>query len=115
MKTCVVRNARGELVAQSCHIAESFFSRGLGLMFRKSLEVGQGLLLRHCGSVHTCFMRFPIDVAFIDKRMCVTRISEALRPFRFSIGPKGTHCILELPAGTLRACDVKVGDQLRLS
>ncbi|MEI7880862.1 MAG: DUF192 domain-containing protein, partial [bacterium] len=47
-------------------VADTFWKRSIGLMGKPGLKAGQGLLLSPCGSIHTCFMRFPIDIIFLD-------------------------------------------------
>ena len=58
--------SRARVVCESCSMADTPWTRFRGLMGRRELIPGQGLLLRPSGSIHTCFMRFPIDVVFID-------------------------------------------------
>ncbi len=60
--------------------------------------MGEGLLIPRTSSVHTHFMRFPIDVVFLDGEGRVAKIVRGLRPWRFA-GARGTRDVLELPAG----------------
>ena len=62
-------------------IAESFLSRFCGLMLRKNLPEGRGLLLAPCNSVHMGFMRFAIDVIYLDENFCIKKIVRNLRPW----------------------------------
>ena len=70
-----------------------------------------GLLLVPCNSVHTCFVRFPVDVVFLDGHGCVLAVRRNLRPWRLAFGPRKTHAVLEVLAG---AADVQAGEKLRL-
>jgi uncharacterized membrane protein (UPF0127 family) len=90
-------------------------SRFLGLMGKPGLEKGHALLINPCSSIHTFFMRFPIDVVFIDRQSRVVKTAEAVKPWRVVLGGKGAHAVLELPAGTLGASALSPGDHLPLA
>jgi uncharacterized protein len=81
-----------------CRVASSFASRFRGLMGVAELPPGTGLLLPGTSSVHTHFMRFPIDVVFLDSERRVVSIVPALRPWRFAKA-KSADSVLELAAG----------------
>lgn len=78
-------------------IASDFLMRFLGLMGRRKLNVGQGLLLLNCSSIHTCFMRFPIDVIYLSSDFQILDC-ETVRPWKLGKLIKGTRHILELSA-----------------
>ncbi len=84
-----------------------------GLKGRRSLPAGEGLLLRPASSIHTAFMRFPIDVVFLDRRLRVVGIAEHVRPWRIA-GRRGARAVLELSAGESARLDMQIGDQLAL-
>ncbi len=90
-------------------IARHFWSRAIGLLGRRSLGARQGLLIIPCHSVHTCFMRWPIDVVFIDRAGNITRIAEHLRPWRWAAAPAPAHSCLEMKAGNAAALGLQVG------
>jgi len=94
----VVLSADGEVVCGNCSVADSAAARMRGLLGRTTLERGDGLLLRPAGSIHTAFMRFPIDVVFLDREMNVVRVVPGVRPWRAAIA-HGGKAVLELPAG----------------
>ena len=75
-------SVNGQILADEIRIADTFGSRFLGLMGKKELKEGQGLLLKRCGSIHTCFMRFPIDATFLDRRGNVLKVVRGIRPWR---------------------------------
>ena len=85
-----------------------------GLLGRRSLLPGEGLLLKPAGSVHTWFMRFPIDVVFLDRELRVLAVRSDLRPWRMA-AQRGAHSTLELAAGEAVRRGIRVGDRLRLS
>lgn len=112
MKVISVRNeTKGSIVASDVSVAASMWSRFKGLMGRRSLGEDSGLLIRPCSSVHMFFMRFPLDVVFVDKAGVVVKIVRALKPYRLALGGKGAHSALELAAGAVGE-RVSVGDQL---
>ena len=86
----------------------------LGLLGRSRFEPGDGLVLEPCDTIHTWFMRFPIDVLFVDREGLVVRAVETLAPFRFASGPPGARMTIELPAGTLRRAGVDRGARVRM-
>jgi uncharacterized membrane protein (UPF0127 family) len=106
----LTRAADGALVARA-RVASTFAERFRGLMGVARLAPGSGLLLPRTSSVHTHFMRFPIDVVFLDGERRVVRVVPALRPWRFSAA-KGAASVLELAAGECRRLGLESGDRL---
>ena len=102
--------ADGSVVCESCHVAATFWTRLRGLLGEKGLEPGEGLLIRHAGSVHTFFMRFPIDVVFLDRSGAVVKLVDGLRPWRVALARSGRDA-LELPAGEARRRGIKRGER----
>jgi hypothetical protein len=84
-----------------------------GLLGRSELPAGEGILLKPAGSVHTLFMRFPIDVVYLDKELTVLGVRRALRPWRTS-GQRGAKAALELAAGEAARVGIEPGAKLRL-
>ncbi len=110
----VTNVSRGTVVATSVQVADSHLGRLVGLLGRRSLPPTHGLLIVPCSSIHTFFMLFPIDVAFLDRQGHVVRTAEAVVPFRVLLGGPGAWQALELPAGALAASATSPGDLLRL-
>lgn len=108
----VLNASRGTVVAERVRVARSAWARGRGLMLRASLAPGTGLLIDPCGSIHSMWMRFPIDVLYVDRDHVVVRTAEAMPPWR--IGPlrTGARYVIELPAGTIAASRTATGDRL---
>jgi len=92
--------------------AATFFQRTRGLLGRKELKKGEGLYIPKCRSIHTFFMRFAIDVIFIDHGNRITRTVPSLVPFRIAFGPRKTAGVLELSAGTLKHNRCVAGDKI---
>lgn len=106
---------RGVVVAEDAEIADSLWSRFRGLMMRSpaSFGPGTGLLIDPCSSIHMFFMRFPIDVLYVDRNDRVVRVQRGIKPWR--VGPlhtKGARYVVELPAGTIDKTGTQVGDHI---
>lgn len=112
--TQVANRDRGTVLTSRTGVAESPWSRLVGLLGRSGLPLGEGLLLAPASSIHTFFMRFPIDIAFLDQNGRVLKAAAAVPPFRIVAAPRGTRSVLELPAGTLAASRTAAGDTLDL-
>ncbi len=95
-------------------IADSFFMRLRGLMGRKTLPNASGLLLTPCDSVHMCFMRFPIDVVYLDKDLIILKVVKGLKPWTGLSMCRGAWAALELNAGEAERFGCVVGGQLVL-
>jgi uncharacterized membrane protein (UPF0127 family) len=105
---------RGQPVARAVSRADSFLTRLVGLLGRRSLARDEGLWIEPCDSVHTFFMRFPIDVAFVDRKGTVIRRIDSLRPWRATRIHANARACVELAAGTLAAAGVEEGTRLAL-
>ena len=108
----VLNQTRGTCVAQHVRIADTFPTRLLGLMGRRRFGDSDGLLISPTNSIHTCFMRFPIDVVFLSKEQRVVAVRTALRPWRATRLILGAHYALELPVFTIQHSRISVGDLL---
>jgi uncharacterized protein len=106
--------ADGVEIASSVEMADSPWRRFLGLMGRRELPSGSGLFLRPCNSIHMFFMRFPLDVAFIDSDGRVLRAYHGIRPWRMSRLVRGAKAAIELPSGTLKRSGIDAGSVLQL-
>jgi uncharacterized membrane protein (UPF0127 family) len=108
-------NARsGEAIATDVELALTRSARCRGLLERDSLDPAAALVLSPCLAVHTAFMRFAIDVIFVDKGGRVTRLVKRLLPWRMA-GSLRAYATIELAAGALDRYNVAVGDRLFLS
>ena len=101
----------GTVVCPRCCIAKDPLTRMRGLLGRKQLAEGEGILLRPASSVHTWFMLFPIDVVFLDRDFRVLRVVPRLGPWR-AVWRRGAAAVLELAAGECAARGLGVGDRL---
>ncbi|HID57063.1 TPA: DUF192 domain-containing protein [Candidatus Poribacteria bacterium] len=114
MFVTVVDRTKDRIVGERIKVADTFWSRFLGLLGRKGISPGEGVLLLPCSSVHTLFMRFAIDVLFLDERMKVVKVLPSLKPYRFSPIVRGAHSVLELAEGEIERIGIEVGDLLEV-
>jgi uncharacterized membrane protein (UPF0127 family) len=103
----------GQVVASELLTAFDSASRRKGLLGRDSLPEGAAMLIAPSNAVHTFFMRFPIDVAFLARDGRVLKVRHAV-PARRMTAAIRAYAVAELPAGTLQRADVRAGDVLAL-
>lgn len=108
----VINRARGTVLAEQAESARTWWTRGKGLLGRKCLPTGSGLIIEPCSSIHTWFMAFPIDVAFVAADGRVVRTAPALAPWRFGPLARGVRYVVELPAGALATSGTVADDYL---
>jgi uncharacterized membrane protein (UPF0127 family) len=105
----LVNDRTGEQLASELELAANPLRRMVGLLGRRSLPEGGAMRFQPAGSIHTLFMRFPIDVLFLDADECVVKRVHNLKPWRFAAA-RGAKYVVELPSGTLLRHDIEVGD-----
>jgi uncharacterized protein len=104
----------GTTIGTQITIADTSVARLVGLLGRRQLRPGCGLLIKPSCGIHTFGMLFSIDAVALDKGLRVLKLWPGLAPFRITSLQRKTHSILELPAGQIRHCRIHVGDQLEL-
>ncbi len=104
----------GDVVCERCLMATNVALRFRGLMGKKELPAGEGILLRPCASVHTMFMRFPIDVVFCDRDLRVLGVASEVPKWRMR-GHRNAKVTIELAAGEAARRGLAVGAQLRVA
>ncbi len=110
----LVRAATGLVVIPTVAVADGYWSRLAGLQFRAPLPPGHGLLLVGCSSVHTCFLRFALDLVMLDREWRVVETRRGVRPWRVVWPARTTHTILEMTAGEAPALEPGTELVLRL-
>ena len=98
-------------MCEECVLADGPVSRAKGLLGRSELPSGEGILLRPTASIHTFFMRFPIDAVFVDADGRILRIAPDLGPWK-TASRRGARAVLELPAGECERRGLREGDRL---
>jgi len=108
----VLNQTRGQVLAERAWEALSAGARMKGLLGRDGLAAGEGLYIRPCTSIHSCFMRFVFDAVFVGQDGRVLHAVRRMRPWRLSRIVLAAEGVLELPAGVLEATGTEPGDQL---
>ena len=96
----------GDIMQLQIETADTFFARFRGLMLRKRLPAGHGLLIAPCNSIHMCFMRFAIDVIFIDKDYKVLKVAHNVKPWIGVAWCWKAWGVVEVNAGEAKALQV---------
>ncbi|TME92131.1 MAG: DUF192 domain-containing protein [Chloroflexi bacterium] len=108
-----VRNrTRGTVLASRCDVADSFLTRGVGLLLRAGLRDGEALRITSTNAITMAFMRFAIDAVFVDRGGRVVRVAPRLRPWVLVTAARGAREVIELPAGAAERAATQVGDEL---
>lgn len=111
-ETVAIRNAtRNTVLGERVAVAETSLSRMKGLLGKKGLDPGTGLLIFPTQAIHTVGMRFPIDVVFVDRNWKVTHVRSTMVPYRMTASWRA-RCVIELPPGVITQTSTAVGDQL---
>jgi uncharacterized membrane protein (UPF0127 family) len=114
LKHTLINATKSSIIANKIIIADKFWTRMRGLIGRRDLKEDEGLLLAPCNAVHMMFMRFPIDVIFLDKDFIVVKIIENLKPWGASPIVRGSIQVIELGAGSVEKNGISTGDKLSL-
>lgn len=124
-KITVRKTDSNKKVGQDILMANSFYTRFIGLMFKPTLDEVEGLWLTKTKQIHTCWMRFPIDVIYLKKlsgrdssltfeeTYQVVAVEEKMMPWRVGKWVSQATDVLELKAGMIMSKHVKIGDILK--
>jgi uncharacterized protein len=108
----VLNTTRSTVLGEQITVAGTSLRRLVGLLGKRGLEPGTGLLIIPSQAIHTVAMRFAIDVVFVDRNWQVIHLCPAMVPFRMTGIHWKARCVLELPAGVIAETSTVVGDQL---
>jgi len=106
----VLNRSRGEVLASRAELADNYWTRFWGLIGRRELAAGTGLVLKPGGGIHMWFMTIPLDVVHVDKQDRVTHVLRGIKPWRFGPLFVGSKLAIELPVGA--AATTQVGDEV---
>jgi len=111
-----LNRTRRQFLATRLAVADTHWTRLCGLMGKARDEFGDGhgLWIKPCRGVHTCGMRFPIDVAYLDPDQVIVHLETGLRPWRFAPIRFQAASVLELPEHTLKTTGTTIGDELEI-
>jgi uncharacterized membrane protein (UPF0127 family) len=107
----IINKTKGIVIVSKAIVAKSFLERLKGLMFRRNMDRDEALIFYSAESIHMFFMRFPIDIVFLDKSMRVIKIRSQLKPWRMA-SCFSSSVTIELPANKAKDTHTEVGDIL---
>jgi uncharacterized protein len=105
---------RQAALAHCVEVANNGATRRKGLLGRDGLPDGQGVWIVPCESVHTFWMKFPIDLVYLDRNKKVKKVKSGVPPWRLS-ACLSAHSVLEFASGTVHRTQTKPGDSLEFS
>lgn len=106
----VVKN-KNITLANKVKVADDFFSRLVGLMFKKEMIGFDALLITECKSIHTCFMQYSMDLIFLNNKNKIIKIFRNMRPWRFTRIYFSASKALELKGGSIVG-EIQIGDEV---
>ncbi len=110
----IINLTKNTILADEAKMANNFFTRLVGLLNRRSLNKGEALILTPSNSIHSLFMRFSIDVIFLDKAGKVIGVLPSFKPFRLSRIYFNSHSVIELSENTLQLTQTQPGDIIQI-
>ena len=110
----IINKSKEILIAQRGKLANTFFTRMMGLLNRDSIDPDEALIIIPCKSIHMFFMRFPIDVVFVDKELKVVGMVENIQPFRLSPTYRKAGFAIELAVGSVQRLQIQIGDSIQI-
>ena len=110
----ITNATKNTILAENARVAATFLGRAMGLLGRSSLSKGEALVLNDCRAVHMFFMKFSIDVIFLDQFNRVYGVIENLRPFQVSPIFLLAKRAIELPSGSIKESSTGIGDLIRM-
>jgi uncharacterized membrane protein (UPF0127 family) len=111
----ITNTTRQQTLADKAARAGSFLARGRGLMLSAPLPSGGGLILEPCNSIHMLFMRYPLDILFLNREGRVVFMYQGIKPWRLGRVVKGARLAIELPEGTINTSGTQVGDAIAIA
>ncbi len=115
----LVDKTNGKVVAQEVEVADKFWPKFRGLMLRRKFKSGEAILFKFKKpgrySIHMFFVRFPIDLVYLDISLKFVEIHKGIKPWRFYRPKSASSYLVELPAGVVDAFNIKIGHVFRLA
>jgi len=111
----IINKTKGIVLAEEAVLADRLFLRMKGLLDKKDLKRGEALIIKPCDSIHTFFMRFAIDVIFLDREQRVDLAINCLKPWRLSPLCWKAKFAIELPSGVIQDSRTEKGDEISIT
>lgn len=115
MEMNIYNETKGTVLADQAVKARSFLARGRGLMMAAPLAPGGGLVIEPCSSIHMFFMRYPLDIVFLDEHGTVVFMYHSIKPWRMGRIVRHARSAVELPVGAIAASRTEVGDKVHVN
>jgi len=112
MKLKIINTRNNKIIGTNIILGNNIFLRFIGLIGKKELKDGEGLLLIPCNSIHMMFMKIPLDIIFLDKEDKIIHIIENIKPWRISPIIFKAKSVLELPINSVKNFDLQINDKL---
>ena len=107
-------NTKNEkLIGCKIAVASWFWTKMVGLLNRKNLHVGEGLLIKNCNNIHSIGMKFNFDAVYLDKKNTVVHFEEDIPSGRICKPVLKAAHVLELPSGTVKLTDIEIGNEIK--
>lgn len=110
----IINLTRNTIVSDNAKIADTFFSRSKGLLGRESLDKDETLIITNCNSIHMFFMKFAIDVIFVDKKNRVVKLVENIKPWAITPIYFKANFVIEASLNTIKKSQTQLGDKLQI-
>ncbi len=110
----VINKRSDKVIGSKIVYANRMYTRFIGLLGRTELNINEGVFLTPCNSVHMMFMKFPIDLLFLDRKNKIIHIVENIRPWQISRIVFKAQSVLEIATGKAKEFDCQIGDQLSI-
>jgi hypothetical protein len=114
MAAALINERTHEALATDLELAVTRRARRRGLLGRDGLDQSAAIILAPCAAVHTMFMRFAIDVLFLDRDGCAVKIVSDVAPWRIALAARA-YAVVEMAAGSARRHGIQIGDRLYVS
>lgn len=109
----IQNNTQQTTISDKCRMAEDFKTRLIGLLDRSEIHPGEALVITPCQQIHMFFMKFPIDVIFVDRSDTVVGLVENIQPFGLSSIIRNSYRAIEVPVGTIAQTRTCMGDSIQ--
>lgn len=109
----LINRETGKVLANDVRMARTFWSRFRGLMFTSEFRPGKALHIQPCQSIHTFFMRYSIDVLYLDSNLKVIAVEENVKPGKFGRIHRRASSVVELPIGKVSETETEIGQEVQ--
>lgn len=110
----IYNSTQNNLIADAVKVADNFFTRSIGLLLKKTVSQDEALIIKPCCSIHTFFMRFEIDVLFVNKQNEIVALYENVKPWRILPIHLRSDYVIELCAGQISDKNIQKGDTINI-